>query len=223
MATLTVRLMAAIVLAGIGVAAQAGPGQAIEATGTSRSSSSSSSRNNTGAAIDAAQRALSDYLRDSSQQDDALLDQGAQDRLRQQYEDAQRAAAQARAKQQEADYLRNRDRIKERYSTDPALNPWGNNPASRDKPRNAPAGAPDPSVSSTAAAKDPGLDYAGQACEYFTRPSDAAHLNYYSEGSTVVYGGRVYQCRDGRWAYRYPDTVLNARDRTRLSATQQEK
>ena len=221
MATLAVRLMAAIVSAGIGHAAFAGPGQAIEATGKSRSSTSS--RGNADAAIDAAQRALSDYLRDSSQQDDALLNQETQDRLRQQYEDAQNAAAKARAKQQEADYLRNRDRIKERYSTDPALNPWGNNAASRDKPRNGPAGAPGPSASSNPAAKDPGLDYAGQACEYFTRASDAAHLNYYSEGSTVVYGGRVYQCKDGRWAYRYPDTVLSARDRSRLSATQLEK
>ncbi|CAB3838222.1 hypothetical protein LMG26858_01058 [Achromobacter anxifer] len=214
--------MAFVVLAGCAAAAQAGPGQAMEATGTSRSSSSSRS-NNTGAAIDAAQKALSDYLRSSDQQDGALLDQDAQDRLRQQYEEAQRAAAQARAKQQEADYERNRDRIKERYGADPALNPWGNGSASRDKPRNAPADAPDPSAAAKAGAKDPGLDYAGQACEYFTRPSDAAHLNYYSEGSTVAYGGRVYQCKDGRWAFRYPDTVLSARDRSRLSATQQEK
>lgn len=222
MATLAVRLMAFVVLAGCGAAAHAGPGQAMEATGTSRSSSSSRG-NNTGAAIDAAQKALSDYLRSSDQQDGALLDQDAQDRLRQQYEEAQRAAAQARAKQQEADYQRNRDRIKERYGADPALNPWGSGSASRDKPRNAPADAPNPPASAKAGAKDPGLDYAGQACEYFTRPSDAAHLNYYSEGSTVVYGGRVYQCKDGRWAYRYPDTVLSARDRSRLSATQLEK
>ncbi|QKH38272.1 hypothetical protein FOC84_26385 [Achromobacter pestifer] len=220
MARLAVRIMALVVLAGCGVGAHAGPGQAIEATGTSRSSSSS--RSNTGAAIDAAQKVLSDYLRSSGQQDDALLDQGAQDRLRQQYEDAQRAAeAQARAKR-EADYQRDRDRIKEGYGTDPALNPW-NNSAMRDKPRNVPADAPNPSASANAGPKDPGADYAGQACEYFTRPSDAAHLNYYGEGSTVVYGRRVYQCRDGRWMYRYPDTVLSARDRSRLSATQQEK
>ncbi len=222
MATFAVRLMAFVVLAGCAAAAHAGPGQAIEATGTSRSSSSSRS-NNAGAAIDAAQRALIDYLSSPSQQDDALLDEGAQDRLRRQYEAAQRAAeAEARAKQQEADYQRNRDRLKQGYSADPALNPWGN-PSNRNKPRNGQADAPASAAPPKAAAKDPGLDYAGQACEYFTRPSDDAHLNYYSEGATVVYGGRVYQCRDGRWAFRYPETVLSARDRVRLSATQQEK
>ena len=49
---------------------------------------------------------------------------------------------------------------------------------------------------------DPGLDYSGQECRYFTRASveaDGARLNYYADGAIVVYGGKTYECVERRW------------------------
>lgn len=53
--------------------------------------------------------------------------------------------------------------------------------------------------------KDPGVDYSGQACQYFTRPAleDEVRLNYHEKGSCVSYGQSSYECGDdGRWQRR---------------------
>lgn len=50
--------------------------------------------------------------------------------------------------------------------------------------------------------KDPGIDYTGQSCSYFTRPpmEDEGRMNYYAKGSCVSYGQSSYECgSDGRW------------------------
>ncbi len=86
---------------------------------------------------------------------------------------------------------------------DSANNPWngdspsfkkgGNSPQSEDPASNPPQ---------KAKPKDPQLDYAGKPCEYFTRPSDEAHLNYHRDGATVAYGNNIYVCDEGRWRFR---------------------
>ena len=55
--------------------------------------------------------------------------------------------------------------------------------------------------------KDPGIDYSGQSCSFFTRPpvEDEVRLNYHAKGSCVVYGNAAYECQDdGRWLKRAP-------------------
>lgn len=48
--------------------------------------------------------------------------------------------------------------------------------------------------------KDPGLDYTGLSCEYFTRPPLASSTALiHPEGSWVAYGERMYQCLNQRW------------------------
>jgi len=60
--------------------------------------------------------------------------------------------------------------------------------------------------------KDPGTDFTGQSCAYFTRPAveaDGARLNYYAKGSCVVYGDTAYECDDnGRWLRKGPAHVF---------------
>lgn len=91
---------------------------------------------------------------------------------------------------------------------DDSLNPWANAPKFRrgasQNPQPTPAPPPGTKVSAskgTISAKDPGQDYTGKSCEYFTRPSDEAHLNYHSDGTVLSYGNRVYKCVDRRWVF----------------------
>lgn len=62
--------------------------------------------------------------------------------------------------------------------------------------------------------KDPGVDYSGQSCSYFTRPAveDEVRLNYYAKGSCVSYGQSSYECGDdGRWKRRGPAEVIKCK------------
>lgn len=59
--------------------------------------------------------------------------------------------------------------------------------------------------------KDPGIDYSGQSCAYFTRPAVEVEvrLNYYAKGSCVSYGNSAYECGDdGRWLRKGPAAVF---------------
>ncbi len=86
---------------------------------------------------------------------------------------------------------------------DKSNNPWAGNSPSFSKGGNTHQ-SEDPASSSPVQAKpkDPGLDYSGKSCEYFTRPSDEAHLNYYSDGAIVAYGNNIYECKARRWRFR---------------------
>lgn len=56
-------------------------------------------------------------------------------------------------------------------------------------------------------AKDPNVDYSGEACSYFTKQADAAHIPRYADGSWVAYGTRMYVCEGGHWASKGPKTT----------------
>lgn len=79
-------------------------------------------------------------------------------------------------------------------------------PGPDDDPDQKPKALPPP--------KDPGIDYSGQSCSYFTRPAveDEVRLNYYAKGSCVSYGQSSYECGDdGRWKRRGPAEVIKCK------------
>lgn len=52
---------------------------------------------------------------------------------------------------------------------------------------------------------DPDQDYSGQSCAYFTRPAaQEGRLNYYADGSFVIYGAYAYECVNRRWLGKGP-------------------
>ncbi|MEX5350997.1 hypothetical protein WCE02_06495 [Pseudomonas juntendi] len=88
---------------------------------------------------------------------------------------------------------------------DTTLNPWESGPKfERSKSATSSPSGDSPKVgtnASLAKPKDPSLNYEGRGCEYFTRPSDEAHLNYHSDGAVMSYGNNVYKCENGRWKF----------------------
>lgn len=86
---------------------------------------------------------------------------------------------------------------------DQSLNPWSEGPKFvRGAAAQSPAATPTSKVGSNISntkPKDPNQNYAGKSCEYFTRPSDEAHLNYHSDGTVLSYGNNVYKCESRHW------------------------
>ena len=174
-----------------------------------RQRSQNSSRNN--AAIQSATETLLRMLEDDSA---ALLNQDTQNQLQRAYE-----AAEEEAKRDALEAQRREQLLVEqkRAREDPTLDPWSASSSSGSAGKGKKA--PPPTATNAMTAKDPGKNYAGEPCEYFTRPSDEAHLNYYAEGATVVYGDRAYQCIDRRWRYKHPANVYTDKVRKQYDAT----
>ncbi len=64
-----------------------------------------------------------------------------------------------------------------------------------------------PDSGGNAVALDPEADYSGTSCRYFTCNAvrkDQSGLNYYADGSFVIYGERAYECHNRRWHLKGP-------------------
>jgi hypothetical protein len=85
-----------------------------------------------------------------------------------------------------------------------------------------PDGNPDQRPKALPPPKDPGVDYSGQACSYFTRPAVEveARLNYHAKGSCVTYGNSAYECGDdGRWLRRGAAAVFKCKTAEELETS----
>lgn len=141
-----------------------------------------------------------------------IIESSERERLEkeQQLEEAIRLENERRIVQEKENALRTEREKRERADRfnkyDNALNkksnnPWADKPASLKKAGNAPPSAA-PVRNTPAPPKDPGIDYTGRSCEYFTKTSDEAHLYYHSEGALIAYGNKVYECLNARWRIR---------------------
>lgn len=179
---------------------------------SSRQSSSrqqSPSRTGNAASIQSATDALLQMLDDDSK---AQLDQDYQDQLRRAYEAAQEEAK----RNEEALRQEQMTAARQRAMKDPTLDPWSGHESSEGASKNKNSQLQKTANSNSS--KDPSANYAGKPCEYFTRPSDEAHLNYYANGATVVYGDKAYQCIDRRWRYKHPANVYTDEVRRQYDA-----
>lgn len=132
-----------------------------------------------------------------------MLEDSDNERRAQQEEEQRQLQQEIMLREQEKQYQLNKAR------QDPSLNPWSDGPTFQRR-ANTPPATPDPAprvVSSPSKPppppkpKDPDQNYAGKSCEYFTRPSDEAHLNYHADGTVLSYGKYVYKCENRRWKY----------------------
>lgn len=123
------------------------------------------------------------------------------DRERQMQQDEEQRQLQQQIMEREQEQQRQLNKA----SQDPTLNPWEDRPKfQRGKSATSSPSGDSPKVSANTShpkPKDPGLNYEGMGCEYFTRPSDEAHLNYHSDGAVMSYGNNVYKCEKRRWKF----------------------